>query len=66
MTPAQVAASKAGEMLDEAAEHVLDTIHVSSCVAIADGWIRLHMALATTSADWSDIFPDREPGQSSG
>ncbi|WP_188197258.1 hypothetical protein [Nonomuraea sp. SYSU D8015] len=51
-------------MLDQAAEHIQDTGHVTNCVAIADAWTRLYAALAWTPVDWPDIFPERD--QSSG
>ncbi|MEV4079709.1 hypothetical protein AB0J43_05390 [Nonomuraea fuscirosea] len=47
MTPAEIAATKAAEQLDKAEEYVLDEGAVRDCVAIADGWIRLHLALTT-------------------
>ncbi len=47
MTPAELAASKAGELLDDDAEHLDDTVHVNSCVTVAEAWMRLHMVLAT-------------------
>ncbi|MEW1843735.1 hypothetical protein AB0392_37820 [Nonomuraea angiospora] len=49
MTPAELAAAKAGEMLDQAAEHILDAGYVTNCVTIADAWMRLHTALATSA-----------------
>jgi hypothetical protein len=49
VTPAEVAAAKAGEMLDQAAEQLLDAAYVANCVAIADAWVRLHSALATSA-----------------
>jgi hypothetical protein len=49
VTPAEIAATKAAEMLDQAAEHVKDPAYVANCVAIADGWTRLHGALAATA-----------------
>ncbi|MEU6778579.1 hypothetical protein ABZ912_05200 [Nonomuraea angiospora] len=60
MTLAELAASKAGELLDDAAEHLDDTVHVNSCVTVADAWMRLHMVLATgASLNWGDMFPAR-------
>ncbi|SDL73936.1 hypothetical protein SAMN05421874_12850 [Nonomuraea maritima] len=56
---ASIAAAKAGELLDQAAEHLDDTVHVQSCVTLADAWTRLHLALATSSAaaNLDQMFP---------
>ncbi|MEV1167369.1 hypothetical protein [Nonomuraea sp. NPDC049784] len=59
MTPEQ-AADKAAALLDDASKHLHDTVHVHSCVAVADAWMRLHMVLATGAAmHWGDMFPER-------
>ncbi|WP_187414111.1 hypothetical protein [Nonomuraea sp. PA05] len=47
MTPAEIAATKAAELLDKAEEYILDEGAVKNCVAIADGWMRLHLAITT-------------------
>ncbi|SEU46496.1 hypothetical protein [Nonomuraea wenchangensis] len=47
MTPAEQAAVQAGKMLDLAAEHLLEPEYVANCVAVADAWTRLHLALTT-------------------
>ncbi|WP_433443710.1 hypothetical protein [Nonomuraea sp. CA-141351] len=61
MTPAELAAAKAGDLLDDAAQHLDDTVHVQSCVMVADAWMRLHMVLATGAAmHWGDMFPSRD------
>ncbi|MEV0236915.1 hypothetical protein [Nonomuraea sp. NPDC050786] len=47
MTPAEIAATKAAELLDKAEEYILDEGAVKNCVAIAGGWMRLHATLVT-------------------
>ncbi|NRQ34485.1 hypothetical protein HII36_21920 [Nonomuraea sp. NN258] len=47
MTAAEHAAAKAAETLEQAAEHVGDPVYVGNCVALADAWTRLHLALTT-------------------
>ncbi|MEV1003450.1 hypothetical protein [Nonomuraea sp. NPDC050202] len=47
MTPAETAVAKAAELLDKAEEYILDEGAVKNCVAIADGWTRLYLALTT-------------------
>ncbi|MGR6921185.1 hypothetical protein ACU635_43675 [[Actinomadura] parvosata] len=47
MTPAEIAVTKAAELLDKAEEYLLDEESVKNCVAIADGWMRLHATLVT-------------------
>jgi hypothetical protein len=53
VTPAEIAATKAAELLDKAEEYILDEGAVKNCVAIADAWMRLHTAVVTgTFISW--------------